>query len=333
MNISCLRRRALASLACLAAAYSLCAALPAHAADAYPSKPITLMVAYPAGGDSDVLARLLGDKLTGMLKQPVVVENRTGAAGMIGTSFVAKAKPDGYTLLVAPNTVVISPLVIQAAGATGYDVTRDLTPIVQLGRQSLFVVVTGASGVRSAQALVAGARAGAIPSYASPGNGSPMHILGELFNKSTGVKIAQVPSRGSVPAVADMVGGHVQMMYSTLGPVSQFLPSGKLVPVAVADSRRSSFLPDVPTLAEQGIKDAEVGAWQAVLGPKGLPPELVQRLNAAINEVLKMPDVIERLAALAVEPAGGSPADLARLIANDHAKYGRLVREFNIRTD
>jgi tripartite-type tricarboxylate transporter receptor subunit TctC len=168
MNISCLRRRALASLACLAAAYSLCAALPAHAADAYPSKPITLMVAYPAGGDSDVLARLLGDKLTGMLKQPVVVENRTGAAGMIGTSFVAKAKPDGYTLLVAPNTVVISPLVIQAAGATGYDVTRDLTPIVQLGRQSLFVVVTGASGVRSAQALVAGAPAGAHPTKSTP---------------------------------------------------------------------------------------------------------------------------------------------------------------------
>jgi tripartite-type tricarboxylate transporter receptor subunit TctC len=324
------RRLALAAVASAALALS---ASPASAQAPYPSKPITIVVAYPAGGDTDVLGRIMAEKLSARLGQPVVVENRTGAAGTIGTSYVAKSAPDGYTLLLAPNTVSIATLVLKPGAGAMYDPVNDLTPIIELGTQSLFVVATTASGVNSVKELVASAKAGKIQSYASPGNGSPMHILGEMFGKSADVKITQVPYRGSVPAVADMVGGHVPMMYTTLGPVAQHVTSGKLVVLGVADPQRSPFQPNVPTLTEQGFKDADVGAWQALMGPKGMSPELVKLLNMHANEILKMPDVQARLTGLAVVPVGGEPAKLAKLVADDHVRYGKVIKEFGIQAD
>ncbi len=304
----------------------------AHAQE-YPSRPINIVVAYPAGGDTDVLARLFGEKLQARLHQTVVVENRTGAGGTIGTAYVARANPDGYTLLLAPNTVVISPLVMKPGSGASYDVKTDLTPIMEIGTQSLYVVAATSTGINSTKELVDAAKAGKITSYASPGQGSPMHILAELFDKSTGTKITQVPYRGSVPAVADMVGGHVPMMYSTIGPVQPFIDSKKLVALAVADPQRTVFMPNVPTLAEQGIKGADVGAWQAFMGPKNMPPELVKKLNAEFNEILKMPDVIAKMNTMAVQPIGGDPSRLAKLLADDQVKYTRIVKEFNIQID
>ncbi|MDM0024353.1 Bug family tripartite tricarboxylate transporter substrate binding protein [Variovorax saccharolyticus] len=326
------RRRSLAAL--FACATLAGAALLGEArADAYPTRPITIVVAYPAGGDTDVLARLIADKLGTRLGQPVVVDNRSGAAGTIGTAYVSKARADGYTLLLAPNTIAITPHVLKGVAGASVDPATDLTSIVQLGTQSLFVVAASATGVTSVKDLVVKVKEGKITSYASPGNGSPMHILGELFDKSAGVKITQVPYRGSMPAVADMVGGQVPMMYSTLGPVAPHIKAGKLVPLAVADSKRSPFLPDVPTLAEQGYKGAEVGAWQALMGPRGMPVEQVQLLNRHVNEILKMPDVIARMEAIALAPAGGDPASLAKLVAGDYARYGKLVSEFGIKAE
>ncbi|MDF3836308.1 tripartite tricarboxylate transporter substrate binding protein [Cupriavidus basilensis] len=317
---------ACAALAAMAAAGAACA-------QAYPNKPVTLVVAYPAGGDTDVLARLLAEKLAARLRQSVLVENRTGAAGTIGSAYVAKAAPDGYTLLVAPNTVAIAPLVLRSGTGASYDVRNDFTPVAQLGTQSLFVVVNKGTGITKLPELVARAKAGGVQAYASPGNGSPMHILGELFNRAAGVKIAQVPYRGTAPAVVDVLGGQVPMTYSTLGAVAQYIATGGIVPLAVADGKRSPFAPNVPTLAELGYKDVEVGAWQALLAPKGLSPELVKTLNGHVNDILKMPDVVARMATIAVTPVGGEPAALGRLIASDSTRYAKIVKEFGIQAD
>ncbi|QEZ42938.1 Bug family tripartite tricarboxylate transporter substrate binding protein [Cupriavidus oxalaticus] len=324
------RRRALLAVTAMAAVLATGAAA---AQGGYPTRPVTLVVAYPAGGDTDVLARLFAEKLTARLGQPVVVENRTGAAGTIGSAYVAKAPADGYTLLFAPNTLAIAPLVLKPGTGASYDPQKDFTPIIELGKQSLFIIVNKEAGVTKVSDLVARAKSGSLQSYASPGNGSPMHILGELFNKSAGVKLAQVPYRGSAPAIVDLLGGQVPMMFSTLGPVSQYFASGKLAPLAVADQKRSPFAPNVPTLVELGYKDVDVGAWQAVVGPKGMAPELVGSLNKHFNEILKMPDVVARMATIATTPVGGDPATLRTLIANDYARYGKLVREFGIQAD
>ncbi|RDK08367.1 Bug family tripartite tricarboxylate transporter substrate binding protein [Cupriavidus lacunae] len=324
------RRCALLALTAIAATLE---AGSATAQGGYPNKPVTLVVAYPAGGDTDVLARMFAEKLTARLGQPVVVENRTGAGGTIGSAYVAKTAADGYTLLFAPNTVAIAPLVLKPGTGAAYDPLKDFTPIIELGTQSLFVIVNKGAGASTMSEFVARARAGSIQTYASPGNGSPMHILGELFNRAAGVKISQVPYRGSAPAIVDLLGGQVPMMYSTLGPVAQYFQSGKLAPLAVADAKRSPFAPNVPTLRELGYKDAEVGAWQAVLGPKAMAPGLVATLNKHFNEILKMPEVVSRMETIAITPLGGEPATLGTLIANDYARYGKLVKEFGIQAD
>jgi tripartite-type tricarboxylate transporter receptor subunit TctC len=327
------RRNVLAAMGAAFGAAALLSALPAMAQGGYPNKPITIVVAYPAGGDVDVLARLMADKLGARLKQSVVVENRTGAAGTIGSAYVARAAADGYTLLLAPNTLSIAPLVLKSGTGATYDVQNDFTPIVQLGTQSLFVVVAKTTGITRMSDLVARAKAGKLETYATPGNGSPMHIMGEMFNKSASVKIAQVPYRGTAPAIVDVLGGQVPMTYVTYGAVAQYVGNGSLVPLAVADTKRSPFAPNVPTLGELGYKDVEIGAWQAMLGPKNLPPEIVRTLNSHVNEILKQPDVIARMATIAVTPVGGEPAVLQKLIAADTARYTKLVKEFNIQAD
>jgi tripartite-type tricarboxylate transporter receptor subunit TctC len=325
------RRHVLATLAGLAACVAVA---PAVAQGAYPNKPITMIVSYPAGGDTDALARLYAEKLSASLKQTVVVENRPGASGTIGNAYVAKAAPDGYTLLFTPNTISIATLVVKS-GPSGpaYDVLNDFTPIIQAGSQSLFLVVNTASGVTNVKDLVAAGKAEKIRSYASPGSGSPMHILGEAFNRAAGLKIAQVPYKGSAPAIADLVGGHIPFMYTTLGPVAQHITSGKLAVIGVADPQRSPLMPNVPTLAESGYPDVNVGAWQALMGPKGLPPAVVRTLNTAMNDIIKMPDVVPRMTAMALVPVGGEPATLGKLNAEDHARYSKLIRELNISAD
>lgn len=327
------RRKVIATLAAATALVATATTGTAFAQGSYPSKPITIVVAYPAGGDVDVLARLFAEKLAPRLKQSVVVENRTGAAGTIGSAYVARANPDGYTLLLAPNTVAIAPLVLKAGTGASYDVQHDFTPVAQIGTQSLFVVVNKGTGITKVSDLVARAKAGKVETYATPGNGSPMHIMGELFNKSAGIKISQVPYRGLAPAIVDVIGGQVPVTYVTYGAVAQYVGNGSLVPLAVADLKRSPFAPNVPTLAELGYKDVEIGAWQALLGPKNMPADVVRMLNTHVNEILKMPDVVARMATIAVTPAGGEPATLSKLIAADTTRYTKIVKEFGIQAD
>jgi len=317
-------------LAVLAAAF---AAVPAWAqAPAYPSKPITLVVAYPAGGDTDVVARVLGEKLSTRLGQPVLVDNRPGASGVIGASYVAKAAPDGHTLLVAPSTFSIAQLVLKSGAGAGYDVLNGFSPIVQLGTQPLFLVAGPAANAKTLKDALAAGKNGEL-AYASPGSGSPMHILGEMFNKAAGTKLRHVPYRGIAPAINDLAGGHVPLTWVTWGPVAPYIKDGKMTPLAVAERQRTPLAPDVPTLAELGYKGVEVSAWNGVFGPKGLPPAIVKTLNQHLNEIIKMPDVAARMLALGVQPLGGTPETLAKTNAADFERFSRVIKELGIQAD
>ncbi|WP_299451518.1 tripartite tricarboxylate transporter substrate binding protein [uncultured Pigmentiphaga sp.] len=319
----------------LAAVAALSFAMPSAAvvAAGYPEKPIKIVVAYPAGGDSDVLARWIGEKLTAKWGQPVVVENRSGAAGSIGSAYVARSPADGYTLLLAPNTLAIVPHVLKPGTGAQYNAQADFTPIVEIGTQSLFLASSQQSGVASVKEMVEAVKAGRLQSYASPGSGSPMHILAELFDKAAGTRITQIPYRGSAPAIVDLVGGQVPLMYTTLGPIVSYVAEGKLRLLAVADAQRSPFAPDVPTFTELGYKNVEVGAWQALLGPRGLPADVVQKLNAAVNEIIKMPDIVSRTQVMGLTLTGGAPETLARRIAAEDTRYARLIKEFGIQAN
>lgn len=320
---------ALASLALAIAGWSASAQAQSHA---YPDKPITIVVAYPAGGDTDVLARIFAEKLSARLGKSVVVDNRAGASGVIGSSFVAKAVPDGHTLLLAPNTFSIAQLVLKTGTSGGYDVLNGFTPIIKAGTTSLFLVAGSATGAKNFNDLLTAAATRQI-GYASPGNGSPMHILGEMVNKATGARFEHVPYKGVAPAVNDVVGGHVAMTYITLGSVAPYLSSGKLVNLAVADPQRSPLAPQVPTLQELGYKDVVVTAWYGLFGPKGMPTEVVKLLNEHLNEILKMPDVVARMASLGTVPVGGTPQALGQTNAADHERFGRIIKDLGIRAD
>ncbi|MCW5642649.1 MAG: tripartite tricarboxylate transporter substrate binding protein [Rhodoferax sp.] len=303
------------------------------AAQTYPSRPITIVVAYPAGGDTDAVARLLGDKLSSRLGQPVVVDNRSGASGIIGSSHVSKAPADGYTLLLAPSTFAIAQLVLKTTAATGYDVVNGFTPIIQTGSQPLFLASAGNVEARTVKDLVAAAQKGQEFDYASPGSGSPMHVLGEIANKSMGVKFRQVPYKGVAPAMNDVLGAHVPLTYMTYGPLEPYVASGKVRILAVADKTRSALAPNVPTFAELGYAGIEVTAWNGLFGPKGMPADVVQTLNTHVNAILKMPDVAAKLATLGVLPHGGAPEVLARTSAGDLDRFGRVIKDMGIRAD
>ncbi|WP_429609872.1 Bug family tripartite tricarboxylate transporter substrate binding protein [Variovorax sp. W2I14] len=300
----------------------------------YPAKPITLVVAYPAGGDTDALARLYAEKLSARVGQPVVVDNRPGASGIIGSSYVSKAAPDGYTLLLAPSTFSIAQLVLKTNGGAGYDVLNGFTPIVQTGSLPLFLVASAGSGFATAKDAVAAAKGTGKPlSYASPGSGSPMHILGEMFARASGANLAHVPYKGVAPAVNDVLGGHVPVTFITLGPVAPYFANGKLKALAVASSQRSPLAPTVPTLAELGYKDVEVVAWNGLWGPRNLPPEIVKTLNGHFNDILKMPDIVARMAVLGTTPVGGDADVLGKTNAADYARFGKVIKELGIQAD
>jgi tripartite-type tricarboxylate transporter receptor subunit TctC len=319
-------------LLALAGAAALALTGASSFAQAWPAKPITIVVAYPAGGDTDAMARLFAEKLTTRLGQTVVVDNKPGASGVIGSSFVSKAPADGYTLLLAPSTFSIAQLVLKTGAGAGYDVVNGFSPVIQTALQPLFIAAGTGAGARDLKELVAMAKAKPL-TYASPGSGSPMHILGESFNKAAGIKISHVPYRGVAPAINDVLGGHVPVTVITYGPIAPHIASGKVVALAVADDKRSALAPTVPTLAELGYKGVELGAWQGLFAPKDTPPEIVRTLNTHLNEILKMPDVVQKMAVFGALPAGGTPERLAKTNADDLQRVGATIRELNIQAD
>lgn len=322
-----IRRQVVLTAALLATAQLSSTAL----AQAYPSKPITIVVAYPAGGDTDAMARLYAEKLSHRLGQPVLVDNRPGASGTIGTVHVGKAAPDGYTLLLAPNTFAIAQFVLKTASGSSYDVINGFTPIVQTSVQPMFVAASQSSGIKDLKTLTAQGKRDGL-TYASPGSGSPMHIMGEMFNKAAGTKLAHIPYKGVAPAVNDLIGGHVPVTFMTWGPIAPYAGT-KVNVLAVADAQRSTLAPNVPTLGELGLKDVEVSAWQGLFGPKGMPAETVKLLNTHLNEILKMPDVVSKMATFGALPAGGDSARLAKTNAADFNRFGKLIKDLGIQAD
>jgi tripartite-type tricarboxylate transporter receptor subunit TctC len=301
-------------------------------AQGWPAKPVTIVVAYPAGGDTDVLARVFAEKLQTRLGQPVLVDNRPGASGVIGSSYVAKAAPDGYTLLMAPSTFTMAQLVLKTAPSAGYDVRGGFTPIIQAGAQPLFIAAGPGTKARTLKDAMEESRKAAL-AYASPGSGSPMHVLGEMFNKVAGANFRHVPYRGVAPALTDVAGGHVPLTWMTYGPTEPYLADGRMRLLAVAQAERTPLAPQVPTLAELGYKGVDVSAWNGLYGPKGLPADVVNKLNTQLNEIIRLPDVAAKMKTLGVLPVGGPPETLAKTTVADLERFTRVVKELNIQAD
>ena len=303
------------------------------AQSAYPNKTITVVVSYPPGGDTDAIARLFAEKLSQRLKQSVIVDNKPGAGGTLGNSFVGRAAADGYTLLFTPNPFTTAPLVMKLSPSASYDVLNGFEPIIKTATQPLVLVAHPKVGVKSAAEMIAVAKGGRQINYASPGAGSPMHVIGEWLNRAAGVKMMHVPYRGVGPSVTDVVAGHVDTAWVTLGPVTQYFNQNRLIPLAVGDARRSPLAPNVPTLVEAGYKDVVVGAWNGFFAPKGTPVEVVRLLNGHLSEILKMPEVVEKLATFGALPAGGAPEVLGRTNATDYEVMSKLIKDLGITAD
>ncbi len=330
MRIHPSRRSALALLA--AGALSVPASAIAQGAG-FPSRQVTLVVPFPAGGGPDIAARVIGEKLAGRLGQPVVVENRPGAGALIGASWVAKAPADGHTLLLTPNTMVISPHVLAPGAGGGVDVHRDLAPVIAPATTPLVLVAHPQLGANHLRAALDVVRRTPGLAYGSAGNGSPMHFAGEMFKRSTRADLMHVPYKGVAPSITAALSGEVKLLYVGLGGAVPHIKAGKLVPLAVTESRRSELLPEVPTATEQGVTGVEVNAWYGVFAPAATPAATIARLNREINEVIRLPDVRERLMGAGIEVLGGPPERLADFMKADNQRYGSLARELNIKAD
>ena len=295
-------------------------------AQAWPARPINLIVPFPAGGTTDALARALADGLSQILGQPVVVESTPGAVATLGADYVAKAKPDGYTLLMGAVHHTIATSVYKKLP---YDFQKDLAPVSTVAMvPNVLVVNATLTPARSVAELVALAKSSSRElAYGSNGNGTAQHLIGTQFQASTGVNLLHVPYKGSGPLTTDLLGGQVAMSFDTITPVLQHIKGGKLRALAVTTAKRSAVLPDVPTLEEAGLKGFDIGTWFGVLAPAGTPKDMVAKLNAEMVKIIKSPDFGERMRAIGAEAIGDSPADMAARIREETTKFAKLVKD------
>ncbi|MVW70682.1 tripartite tricarboxylate transporter substrate binding protein [Bordetella sp. 15P40C-2] len=301
---------------------------PAVHADDYPSKPITFIVGYPPGGASDVISRLIAGHMQTALKQPVIVKNQPGVNGNIATEDVAKAPADGYTLLLGTIANSINASLLKNIH---HDVNKDFIPVVQFMSSPSVLVVTSKLPVKSVAELVALAKEkpGAL-SYASTGSGSSPHLAGELFKLRTGTDMLHVPYKGAAPALTDVIAGHVQTGFKTALSALPSMQDGSIRPVAVADKQRMPELPNVPTMAEAGYPDFEVLSWNGIFVPAGTPPQVVEKLNSTVNDILKNPEIVSRIRGMAGRPGGGTPEQFRTLVQSETEKWGEVIRQNNI---
>ncbi len=303
----------------------------AVSAETYPSRPIKIIVPTPAGGPVDVMARLLASALPGALGQNVVVENKPGAGNTIGSKLAASADPDGYTLMVsAASGLIMSPMIIKSAG---YDATS-FAPVALVAETPQVLVVNPQLPFKTVAELVAYAKAnpGKL-NYSTGGIGTLPHLNAELFKRESGANIVHVPYKGGGPSLTGVVAGDVQMTFDTLATSLQLIHAGKLRALAVVGPRRAAELPDVPAMPEIGYPALTSGAWTALLAPKDTPPEIVARLNAAVNAALKSQAMENALAKLGAEPRGGTPQQLAAHMTREQAKWAPIVASLNLRVD
>ncbi len=313
--------------AALSLAATLAISTPhAAAADAYPARPVRFVVAFPPGGGTDIIARSIAQKLSGRLAQQVVVDNRPGAGGNIGTDIVAKAAPDGYTMLMGSA----GPLAINASlfASMPFDPVRDLAPVTLAASTPNVLVLHPSLKAATVKELIALARArpGEI-NFASSGHGTPAHLAGELFNSMAGVKMVHVPYKGAAPALADLLGGQVQLMFSTMPPALPHVKDGKLRALAVTSAKRSPAAPELPTVDEIALPGFEANTWHGVVVPAGTPETIVARLNREIVAILHLPEVVERLSGQGAEPVGSTPQEFAAYIKSEALKWAKVVRD------
>ena len=315
----------------LALAAGLSFAAPAAQA-AYPDHPIRWIVPFPAGGAMDNIARTLGEDMSRTLGQAIVVENRPGAGGNIGAELVARAPADGYTLIIVANGMAVNPALY---GRLNYDPVKDFAPVSLLAVVPNVLVANKARRKESTVKEVV-AQAKAAPgkyTYASAGNGTSIHLAGELFTSMAGVDMLHIPYKGSGPAMTDLLGGQVDYMFDSITSAKPHIESGKLTAIAVTTSKRSSALPNVPTVAEAGLPGYELSPWFAAFVPAKTPQPVIDTLNRAMLEALHKPAVQKRLALIGAEPIGSSPAVLREHLAKETDKWGALIRQRGIRAD
>ncbi|HWP17248.1 MAG TPA: tripartite tricarboxylate transporter substrate binding protein [Xanthobacteraceae bacterium] len=310
------------------AAVAAVSALTCANAQPYPSKPIRFIVPFPAGGSTDVGARLIGEYLSRVFGQQVYVENKTGANGTIGVETAAKSPPDGYTILVATDSVAGNPHVY----SSNIDPTKDLVPIIHLSRQPIVLAAHSSLGISTLAELTALAKRQPGLRYATgSGVGSPQHMAVQWFAQIAGVKMEQVPYRGGAQAINDLVGGHIKLGSLGSTPLIPHYKAGTLKLLAQSTKARSPSLPEIPTYEEAGATGLVLDQWLGVFAPAGTPPTITARLNAEINNALNDPGVRKGFADSAQEPTGGTAESFAQLVRDDYAKYARLVKELNVK--
>jgi tripartite-type tricarboxylate transporter receptor subunit TctC len=313
-------------------AWAASASTASHAQDVYPSRPVRIIVPFTPGTGIDILARTLGDRLGESMKTTVVVENRPGASGNIGTEAVAKAEADGYTLLMTANTLVLNHSLFKAIP---YDPIRDFAPVAPLAIGRLALVTHPSLGVKTVNEFIARAkREPGKLNYASPGNGTPHHLAMELFKSKTGVDMLHVPYKGTAGAVSDLLGGRINVMFLPVHVALPYVESGKLDMLAAGGNERASATPNVPSLAEAaGVRDVDTDIWYGLYAPAGTPASVVKRLADETNALLKSPEVANTLAKQGLQPTGGSPEALAQLTRADLERWATVVRDAKIQPD
>ncbi len=315
----------------LALVCALLPAWPASAAEAYPDKPIRLIIPQPPGGTSDILARVLALKLAENLRQQIIIDNRAGASGTIGTDLAAKSPPDGYTLVLVYTTHATTPGIY---GKLPYDPVADFAPITLAAAAPLLLVVHPKIPVTSVKELIAYAktRPGEL-NFCSAGNGSGSHLAGELFNTMTGVKLTHIPYKGSGLAITELIGGQVQLMFAGIVPIDPHVKSGRVRSIAVSSAKRSVAIPQVPTIAESGLPGFEVVGWYGVLAPARTPHPIVVRLHNELVKILQTQDIRDRLLSEGAEPVGNTPAEFTAFIKTDIGRWAKVIKAAGAKLD
>ncbi len=299
---------------------------------AWPSKPIRFIVPFPPGGPLDITARLLGARMGETFAQPVLIDNRPGAGGSLGAELAARATPDGYTLLMgALSTHAVNPYLYPKIG---YDPIRDFAPITLVANVPNVLVVNPAVKATTVKELIALARAqpGKL-AFGSGGSGSGGHLAGELLKSIEKIDMTHVPYKGSAPAVTDLIGGQINLMFDNLASALPQIKAGKVRALAVTTARRSSFMPDLPTMQQAGVSGFDISTWFGVFTPAGVPPAVVERLHTEIVRTLQLADIRERLATFGAEPVGNTPAQFAAFIRAEQPKYARIIKESGAKAD